>query len=48
MTASLRTTQGGRIDRTKPLRFTFDGRPRRGPDPRRLGFSIAGLAVRPD
>ena len=25
MTASLRTPQGGRIDRSKPLRFTFDG-----------------------
>ena len=32
MTAAgrLRTTAGGRIDRTRELNFTFDGRPYRG------------------
>ncbi len=28
--AGLRTAAGGRIDRTRPLRFTFDGRPHTG------------------
>ena len=30
MIASLRTVSGGRIDRNKPVRFTFDGRTYQG------------------
>jgi sarcosine oxidase subunit alpha len=30
MTADFRTKQGGRIDRTRPVRFTFDGKPLTG------------------